>query len=92
MPEDTRPEPRDVIEWMHGFFAERNTTADLDRPGADLFSDGLLDSLGVVALIVGLESRFGLHFTEDDLQDPRFSTVAGLAALVTEARRRAAVT
>lgn len=41
-----------------------------------------LDSLSLVAVIVGLEEEFGIEFDEGDLSPENFATVGDLAALV----------
>lgn len=85
MPDDVA---LNAAKWIREFLAERNVALDEDR-NEDLFADGSLDSFGVVALVVGLEGRFGVHFTEDDFRDPRFSTIDGLAEIVRDAQQRA---
>lgn len=79
----------EVATWISAFLAERSG-ASAPEPDSDLFTGGVLDSLGVVTLIVAAEGRFDVRLTEDDLQDPRFATVRGLAAIVSEASERAA--
>lgn len=48
----------------------------------------LLDSLGLVVMIGELEDAFGLQLEPEHMQDPRFCTVRGLAAIVDAARAR----
>ena len=86
MREDRRS-AEDVSRWIRDFLSQRDRDIepDLDQ---DLFAEGVLDSLGVVSLVTGLESRFGARLTEKDFQDPRFSTIRGLSAIVSEARER----
>lgn len=43
---------------------------------------GTVDSLGTVRLILSLEERFGITFTDDDVRQPEFSTVGGLVAAI----------
>jgi acyl carrier protein len=58
---------------------------DLDT---HLFESGILDSFGLVDLVTLLESETGLSITDDDLNDPRFTSVAGIVAIMT--RKQAA--
>jgi acyl carrier protein len=44
-----------------------------------------LDSMAVLALIGGLENRFGLAFSDEDLNGSHFSTVGTLCTLVSQA-------
>lgn len=57
-----------------------------DDPSFDdhvqLFDAGYLDSFGFVRLTARIEETFGIALSEPDLFDPRFTTVAGMAELV----------
>lgn len=44
-----------------------------------------LDSMAVLALITGLESRFGITFSDQDLHGAVFATVGSLCDLVEQA-------
>ncbi|HUZ53026.1 MAG TPA: phosphopantetheine-binding protein [Streptosporangiaceae bacterium] len=48
----------------------------------DLFDAGYLDSLSLVSLTTYIEETFLLPLTEDDLFDPAFTTIAGMARLL----------
>ena len=48
----------------------------------DLFDAGYLDSLSLVSLTTYIEETFPLTITEDDLFDPAFTTIAGMAHLI----------
>lgn len=48
----------------------------------ELFDRGYLDSLGIVSLTAQIEQTFGVALTEEDYFDPRFTTIAGLAAII----------
>ena len=77
-----------VAKWICDFLAERNSALGPSPSDPDLFASGTVDSLGIVALITGLEARFDMRFSDSAFQDPRFSTIAGVAAIVCEARQR----
>lgn len=51
---------------------------------------GLIDSLGLIDLVMALEERFGIAFTSDEFEDPRFRIVGGLIEIVTGKVRHAA--
>jgi acyl carrier protein len=38
----------------------------------------------VVELITEIEQQFGMQFSDDDMQDPRFVTISGLSELILE--------
>ena len=49
--------------------------------GADLFDLGL-DSMTSVALVLALESEFGVSFDLDDIRSDNFRTIANITELV----------
>jgi len=51
---------------------------------ADLFEGGILDSFGLVDLVTFLEGETGLSISEEDMDDPRFTTVAGIVEVLGE--------
>ncbi len=50
----------------------------------DYFEAGWLTSMEVVEFVAEIEQRFSMQFSESDLQDPRFVTIAGLTELILE--------
>ena len=77
-------------DWLYGFFLKRNNSGDsqdLLSDGIDIFDAGLIDSLGIVELLTGIESRFGVVLTADVLEDSRFNTIQGIAELIEEQLR-----
>ena len=48
----------------------------------DVFEDGLLDSLGLVALVAEIEERYGLRIPFETLEIDEFRTVRSLAKVV----------
>ena len=75
--------------WIIDFF-DRHGKLD-GRDPAELLDDSyfeleLLDSLGVVQMIVGIEDDLGVRLESEQMQDPRFCSIRGLAAIVDEQR------
>ncbi len=56
----------------------------VDSVDADLFETGVLDSMTLVQLILGLEQQYGLELPMHELEIECFSTVARIAGLVAE--------
>lgn len=54
---------------------------------SELFDAGYLDSLGIVALTTYVEQHFGITLTEDQLFDSRFTTIAGIAQIISAAQQ-----
>jgi acyl carrier protein len=50
----------------------------------DYFEAGWLTSMEVVEFVTAIEQHFSMQFSDRDLQDSRFVTIAGLAALISE--------
>lgn len=50
----------------------------------DLFENGFVDSVGIVRLISFMEEKFGIKFSEETLYDDRFSSLNGLANIISE--------
>jgi acyl carrier protein len=48
----------------------------------ELHDTGYLDSLGIVALTAQIEQTFGITLAEEDLFDPRFTTISGIATII----------
>lgn len=69
-----------LCDW---FVSRRKCKGDVARLATiNYFDAGLLTSLEVIEFVSEIEERFGLQFSEQDFQDPRFGTVAGLSELI----------
>ena len=55
----------------------------------DYFTAGWLTSMEVVEFVTDIETRFDMQFSDSDLQDPRFVTMAGLTELIFERTQQA---
>lgn len=78
----------DPRSWLIAYFEANGELAG--RQVEDLLDENyvsleLLDSLGIVQMLVGLEEDFGVWLDPAEMQDPRFCSIAGLAELVDEA-------
>lgn len=78
----------DPRSWLIAYFEANGELAG--RPVVELLDENyvsleLLDSLGIVQMLVGLEEDFGVWLDPAEMQDPRFCSIAGLAELVDEA-------
>lgn len=81
----------DVSSWIVGWFSSRGKLrcSVQEALGIDYLQSGLLTSLEIVEFVSEIENRFGMQFSETEMQDPRFSTIGGIADLVTMALREA---
>ena len=76
-----------VQEWLANWFVARGKigkSALESLSDTDYFQAGWLTSMEVVEFVMEIELQFGMQFSESDLQDPRFVTIAGLSELILE--------
>jgi acyl carrier protein len=74
-----------VEEFARREFSIKPSDRRFDRT-VDLFEDGYVDSVGVIELIEFLERTFVIEIPEEDLFSPEFSTIDGIARIVTRNR------
>jgi acyl carrier protein len=89
----------DVDEWLVDWFVARQKIKRDSHDGqsrdlhndlrdnlrnTDYFDAGWLTSMEVVEFVTEIEQHFEMQFTDSDLQDSRFVTIAGLAELILE--------
>lgn len=82
-------EQAEAERWLTDFLTANAATpppATDELLEANYFEQELLDSLGIVQLIVGIEDRFEVRLDAEHMQDPRFCTIRGLAQIVEELR------
>jgi acyl carrier protein len=76
-----------VRDWLTQWFVARakiGKSAPVDVCDTDYFEAGWLTSMEVVEFVTEIEQRFAMQFSDRDLQDPRFVTIAGLTELILE--------
>jgi acyl carrier protein len=74
-----------VQAWLKDWFVRRGKIGkQVSEPSlnTDYFEAGWLSSMEVVEFVTDIEQEFGMQFSDDDLQDPRFVTIDGLAELI----------
>jgi len=80
-----------VQQWLSDWFVARGK---IRKPAlesgqdtlwnTDYFEAGWLTSMEVVEFVTEIEQEFGMQFSDRDLQDSRFVTIAGLTELILE--------
>ncbi len=73
-------EPR-IEQFIRSKFSVSPTDPGFDR-SVDLFSQGYVDSVGVVELLEFLQEDFGVEIPDDDMLSDDFSNIAGIARIV----------
>jgi D-alanine--poly(phosphoribitol) ligase subunit 2 len=74
----------DVIARLTGLVRDQ-LGVDVPSSDTDLVAVGLLDSLALVTLIVGIEDTFGCRLPLDDFDIDRFRSIDAMAAFLAEA-------
>lgn len=73
--------------WLIDWFIARSKLgegASESLCNTDYFEAGWLTSMEVVEFVTEIEQQFAMQFSDRDLRDPRFVTIAGLAGLISE--------
>ncbi len=82
----------EIETWIADYLRREGKAGDADLEAladANFVEQGLMDSLGIVMLVVDIEVEFGTRIASEQMQDPRFATIRGLAEIVSEARAAA---
>ncbi len=73
--------PEAVRAELTALFA-RDLSVAVPSPDTDLLESGLLDSVGMVELLVRLEQRFGVRVEIENLEIEQFRSVAAIARFI----------
>ncbi len=77
----------DTLAWLQDWFQEKSHRGSDDIAAlldSDYIQSELIDSFSIIELIAAVEAQFAIRFTPEHFQDRRFTTIAGLAALIDE--------
>jgi acyl carrier protein len=77
----------EVQGWLTDWFVSRAKTSKQQREAllnVDYFEAGWLTSMEVVEFVTEIEQRFNMQFSDRDMQDARFVSIAGLTELILE--------
>lgn len=77
----------DKATWLLNWFKQNGSiplNSNEEQLQVNYFEAGLIDSLGVINLIVGIEEHFNIRFNERHFQDRRFATISGLSEIIHE--------
>jgi acyl carrier protein len=83
-----------ILEKLRTLLAESagaNLSTELLDPDEDLLARGIIDSLGVLKVIVALENMFGIEVMDEDVVPENFQSLNCLAKFVEQKRSTAAV-
>ncbi len=77
----------EVQEWLTDWFVNRAKIGKQPREAllsVDYFEAGWLTSMEVVEFISEIEQQFSMQFSDRDMHDVRFVSIAGLTELILE--------
>jgi len=75
---------------IHNYIVNELLDGSSDRPITntdDLIETGIIDSLGIMSLLVFVEEQFSLKISSEDLLPENFSSINSIAVLVDRQRR-----
>jgi len=75
------------VVWLKKWFALESGLQE-DICEQNYFEIGLIDSLKVIDLIEDIENEFDVGFRHDHFQDPRISSIKGLAEIIQELKKK----
>ena len=78
--------------WLKQWFVSRSKIPQqTSQPpfDTDYFEAGWLTSMEVVEFVTEIEQQFAVQFSDRELQDPRFVTIAGLTEIILDHSTRA---
>ena len=78
-------EQKNWIREVETLFSEK-LAIRVDSPDKDLLQAGMLDSMALVELLMGLEERFGLRLNLAELEIDQFRSVRSVAGMVATAQ------
>lgn len=84
MPVSEQSVADDTAERVTRVFADK-MNVQVSSADADLFAEGVLDSLAFVDLLLHLEREFGVRYSLDDLEIDNFRSVTRIAEHVARA-------
>lgn len=79
-------EPREKVVAFLSTRGEIPGATEEERMTYEYVDRGLLDSFGIVEMVMELESEYGIRFSPADMQSPEFRTVGGLVRVVERLR------
>ncbi len=76
-----------VEEWIIVWFSNQTGVSREEvekNKNTSYFSTGWLDSFSFISFITACEETYNIRFTNDSFQDRGFSTIEGLAKIITK--------
>lgn len=74
----------EILTWLRHFFtshSKKKLPDDIEN--IQYYDAQLIDSLGIIILLEAVSEELHIEFTQDHFTDRRFSTIGGLADIIT---------
>jgi acyl carrier protein len=65
-----------------GFLQRKGSLPRNFSDSTDYLDEGIVDSIGIIKLVLDIESRFGIEIYDTEIQSTEFRTVQGLCAMI----------
>lgn len=78
---------KNIQERLVDWFSDQEDISGYDQDallGLDYFEAELIDSFGIMTLVMHVEKTFEVTLTEDHFQDRRFTSIQGLSEIIKE--------
>lgn len=75
----------EVKNFVISYFKEKelpNFSTEEELLKYEYLDKGVIDSVGIVELVVAIEEKFNIEFTEKDMQSPEFTTIGGVIIII----------
>jgi acyl carrier protein len=80
----------EIIDTLRDFFVKSTPDRTLElEDGTDLFDVRVIDSLGMISLVMFIESNFGISLAYDDMTEDNFRSLNTIAAFIGSRNDRA---
>ena len=77
---------RNIQQFLKKWLVERAASQGISGPidlDTDFIQQGIVDSMGIMEMVLELENQFEFRFTETDFQLREFCTIEGLSKIIT---------
>jgi acyl carrier protein len=82
---------REIRDHIYGFVKSRSTVHNDDAltigDTVDLVEAGIVNSIGFIELISGLEAKFNVQLDLENMDTVEYSTIAGLTSVITKSKQ-----
>lgn len=72
-----------ILEFVSSLIQRKGKLPEgCDVPAFDFIDSGYVDSLAMIKFVLEIEEKYDISLSEEDMLDPRFRTIGGLASII----------